>query len=77
MGYSPVVSCSIPILVIDWPLCSVDGETWCVIVRNDIYGDSNSMIINKSHEISLINFYFNKTVFTHFIKKHMFKTLCY
>ena len=51
----------------------VDGETWCVIVRNDIYGDSSSVIINKSQEISLINFYFNKTVFTHFIKKHMFK----
>ena len=47
----------------------VDGETWCVIVRNDIYGDSSSVIINKSQEISLINFYFNKTVFTHFIKK--------
>ena len=61
---------------------AVDGETWCVIVRNDIYGDSSSVIINKSQEISLINFYFNKTVFTHFIiKAHvqnpLFLTLLY
>ena len=24
VGYSPVLSCSIPLLVIDWPLCSSD-----------------------------------------------------
>ena len=61
---------------------TVDGETWCDIVRNYIYGDSSSVIINKSQEISLINFYFNKTVFTHFIKKAhvqnpLFLTLLY
>ena len=29
-------------------------------MRNDIYGGSSNVIINKSQEISLINFYLNK-----------------
>ena len=60
----------------------VDGKTWCIIVRNDIYGDSSSVIINKSQEISLINFYFNKNCLHTFHKKAhaqnpLFLTLLY
>ena len=36
-----------------------------------MYGDSSSVIINKSQEISLINFYFNKTVHTFHKKAHV------